>query len=139
MDKERFRDSFNAFLKMYFNSCREVYEDLDLKNVSDRQFRYLREIDKRESVTMSEIAQIFNLSKPTVTETIRTFEETGLIEKKRCKDDARVYNITLTKRGKLLAKTNVLESNKAMEKIFSRLDNQELQTLVRLFDKIGQV
>ncbi len=139
MDKERFRESFNAFLKMYFNSCREVYEELDLKNVSDRQFRYLREIEKRSSVTMSELAEIFGLSKPTVTETVRTFEETGLIVKKRCKEDARVYNITLTDRGKLLAKTNVYESNKAMEKIFSRLNAEELQTLVRLFDKIGQV
>ncbi len=139
MDKEVMRTSFNAFLKMYFDSCKEVYEELDLKELSDRQFKYLRAIDKKGSMTMSELAQAFDLSKPTITEVIRRFEDSGLIIKKRCKSDGRVSNITLTKRGKLLAKTNILESDKALHKIFQRLDADELKQLKRLFDKIGLV
>ncbi len=139
MDKERVRKSFNEFLKMYFQSCREVYEELDLEGISDRQFKYLRKIDEQGSVTMTELAEHFHLSKPTVTEVVRRFEEGGLIEKKRCANDARVFNITLTKRGKLLAKTNILESDRALEKIFASLDKKELETLIRLFDKIGKV
>ncbi len=139
MDKERVRKSFNLFLKMYFQSCREVYEELDLEGISDRQFKYLRKIDNQGSVTMTELAEMFNLSKPTVTEVVRRFEEGGLIEKKRCTHDARVFNITLTKRGKLLAKTNILESDRALEKIFATLDADELETLIKLFDKIGKV
>ncbi len=139
MDKERVRKSFNQFLKMYFQSCREVYEELELQGISDRQFKYLRKIDEQDSVTMTELAEFFHLSKPTVTEVVRRFEEGGLIEKKRCENDARVFNITLTKRGKLLAKTNILESDRALEKIFASLDASELETLIRLFDKIGKV
>jgi len=139
MDKETMRTSFNAFLKMYFNSCREVYQELDLKELTDRQFKYLRAIEKNTSMTMSELADTFDLSKPTITEVVRRFEESGLIMKKRCSSDGRVTNITLTKRGKLLAKTNVLESDKALEKIYNRLDDAELNLLKKLFDKIGQV
>ncbi len=139
MEKERIRQSFNAFLKVYFDSCREVYEELDFKGLTDRQFKYLREIDRRGSATMSEIAETFNLSKPTITEMVRRFEETDLIEKKRCESDGRVYNIRLTERGKLLAKTNILESDRALAKIFDRLDDEELRLLMKLFDKIGQV
>lgn len=139
MDKETMRTSFNAFLKMYFNSCREVYESLDLKELTDRQFKYLRAIEKHGSMTMSELAENFELSKPTITEVVRRFEESGLIQKKRCQKDGRVTNIVLTERGKLLAKTNVLESDKALEKIYARLDASELGLLKKLFDKIGQV
>ncbi len=139
MDKETMRTSFNAFLKMYFNSCREVYLELDLKELTDRQFKYLRAIEKNTTMTMSELADTFDLSKPTITEVVRRFEESGLIMKKRCSSDGRVTNITLTKRGKLLAKTNVLESDKALEKIYNRLDDAELNLLKKLFDKIGQV
>ncbi len=139
MEKETVRKAFNAFLKMYFQSCREVYEELDLEGITNRQFQYLREIEKNGSMTMSELAEAFDLSKPTVTEVVRKFTEAGLIEKNRCNEDHRVFNITLTERGALLAKTNILESDRALEKIFERLDEDEVRTLIKLFDKIGQV
>ncbi len=139
MDKETMRTSFNAFLKMYFDSCREVYEELNIKDIHGRHFKYLREIDKHGSMTMSELAEAFHLSKPSITEMIRKFEESNMIIRKRCSDDGRVYNIVLTDHGKLLANTNVLESDKALEKIFGSLDQEELTLLKKLFDKIGQV
>ncbi len=139
MNKETFRTSFNAFLKMYFDSCKEVYEELDLKGLKERHFKYLKAIDIHESVTMSELAEMFELAKPTVTEMLRKFEQTGVIVRKQCTDDARVYNITLSQRGKLLARTNTLESDRAMKKIFARLEEAELAQLKTIFDKIGKV
>ena len=140
MDKENVRKSFNKFLKMYFDSCKEVYQELDYGELlTGRQFAYLRMIDKHNEVTMSELADLFQLSKPTITEMIRRFEETGLIEKRRCKNDGRVSFISLTNQGKLLANTNLLESQRAVEKIFIRLDKTEIEVLAKLFDKIGEV
>jgi DNA-binding MarR family transcriptional regulator len=74
-----------------------------------------------------------------MTEIMHKFEQAGFIEKKRCDEDGRVFHITLTKRGKLIAKTNVLESDRAIGKIFERLSEDEIHTLKRLFDKIGRV
>ena len=139
MDKERVRESFNAFLKMYFDSCKEVYEELDLKELKEGQFKYLRAIEKAGSMTMSELAEAFDLSKPTVSEIVRKFEATGVITRERSSDDNRVFNITLTKRGELLARTNRLESDRAIDKINARLDESEVNQLLKLFDKIGQV
>ncbi len=139
MEKEIFRESFNAFLKLYFDSCKEVYEELDLKGLKERHFKYLKEIDKNGSVTMSELADTFELSKPTVAEMLKKFEDTGVIKRQRCDDDARVINITLTERGKILAKTNRLESDRAIDKIFALLSGEELDELKTLFDKIGKV
>jgi DNA-binding MarR family transcriptional regulator len=66
------------------------------------------------------------------------FEKAGFIEKKQCDDDGRVYHISLTKRAKLIAKSNVLESDRAIGKIFATLNDEEIITLKRLFNKIGR-
>ncbi len=138
MEKEPFRDAFNTFLKLYFDSCKEVYEELDIKGMTDRQFHYLRVIDKESDMTVSKLAKYFDLSKPTMTEIMHKFERAGFIKKTRCDDDGRVFYITLTKRGKLIAKTNVLESDRAIDKIFETLSAEEIHTLKSLFDKIGR-
>ena len=138
MDKETMRQSFNKFLKMYFDSCREVYESLDYKELTGKQFGYLRKIDEKGEITMGELADAFDLSKPTVTEMMRKFYETGLIEKRRCDSDGRVFFITLTEKGKLLANTNKLESERAVQKMYDRLTEAELNTLKGIFDKFGK-
>ncbi len=139
MDQEKVRLSFNKFLKMYFDSCREVYEELDYKELTGKQFSYLRKIDKSGEISMGDLADAFELSKPTVTEMIRKFDETGLIQKRRCETDGRVSYISLSPKGQLLANTNELESKRAVEKIFARLSEEEIATLTTLFNKIGQV
>lgn len=139
MDRETVRNSFNVFLKMYFDSCKEIYAELDNRElITGRQFEYLRMIDKHREVTMGELAELFQLSKPTVTEMAKKFEETGLIERRRCAKDARVTYISLTEKGQMLAKTNVLESQRAVEKIFQRLNEAEIEQLIVLFDKFKE-
>ncbi len=138
MDKETMRQSFNKFLKMYFDSCREVYESLDYKELTGKQFAYLRQIDEQGEITMGDLASAFDLSKPTVTEMVRKFDDTGMIQKRRCQSDGRVFFISLTEKGKLLANTNKLESERAVEKIFDKLTAAELATLKSIFDKFGK-
>lgn len=135
MKEEVLRKSFNVFLKMYFDSCREVYEEINFKELTGRQFQYLKEIYKNEKISPSSLARAFNLSKPTITEIINKFLDAELIVKENCIDDKRKYYIRLTKRGELLAKSNELESKKAVEKIFDKLSDTEIDNLVKIFNK----
>ena len=138
MDKEKVRQSFNIFLKMYFDSCKEIYEELDYGELlTGRQFSYLRMIDKHGEVTMTELADLFQLSKPTVTEMMRKFLDANLVKKRKCDHDGRVMYISLTEQGKTLAKTNVLESKRAVDKIYNTLKEEEILLLTKLFDKFG--
>ena len=77
----------------------------------------------------------FDLSKPTITEIINKFFDAKLIVKENCVDDKRKYFVRLTKRGELLAKSNVLESKKAVGKMFDKLSNTEIDNLVKIFNK----
>ena len=137
MEKEVVRQALNRFLKMYFNSSREVYEEINFKEITSTQFKYLKIIREHDHATFSELADLFGISKPTLTETINRFLSAKLVKKTRCANDQRVYYISLTKRGETLAMTNELESKKAVEKIFERLDEEDIEKAVELFDKMG--
>jgi DNA-binding MarR family transcriptional regulator len=137
MDKETVRLSFNKFLKMYANACNEVYDDIHFDRIKGSRFKYLKEIHRRQKTTLTELAEHFDLSKPTVNEVINKFEENGFIEKTKSEEDKRVVYISLTEMGRTLATTNILESKRAVEKIFNTLSSREVKTLTKLFDKFG--
>lgn len=137
MNKEEMRLALNKFLKLYFDACNEVYEEINFNQIKGIRFKYLKEIYKNEKMTITELAQTFNISKPTVTEVIKHFENNGIVEKVQCKDDKRIYFIHLTELGELLASTNKLESNRAVSKLEQTYTKNELEQLATLFNKIG--
>ena len=135
MDKESIRLSLNKFLKMYYDSCEEVYKEINFGRITGKQFKYLKEIHLREEVTQTELATTFCVSKPTMNEFIHKFYDSGIVKKRKCTEDKRVSYISLTEVGKTLATTNVLESKRATDKIIAKLNNEEIKALVTLFDR----
>lgn len=137
MANEAVRASFNRLLKLYFDSCKEVYEELGLdKKLSSKQFYYLKLIHDNPEMTVSSFAQLSKLKKPTVTELINRFEAAQMVHKRPCLKDKRKFFIELTEHGRLLAKTNELESRRITQKIASKLNEEQLQQLTSLMDQI---
>jgi len=137
LEKEKIRLSLNKFLKMYFLSCREVYKEISFGKITSTQFKYLKEIHLREEITLTQLANTFRVSKPTMNEFIHKFLDAKIVKKRKCVSDKRVSYISLTKIGETLATTNVLESKRAVEKMMNHLTEDEVETLVSLFDKFG--
>ena len=137
MEKEIIRESFNKFLKMYFDASREVYAEINFNQIKGLRFKYLKEIYKRKEVTLTELADHFSISKPTVNEVINHFMKNGIVAKRKSDEDKRISYIYLTAIGETLASTNTLESQRAVEKIIGKLDGEEVTELVTLFDKFG--
>ncbi len=137
MNNEELRLSLNKFLKMYFDSCKEVYDEINASRITGRQFRYLREIHKRKEVTSTELANHFKISKPSINEIINKFEDAKIINKRKSETDKRVTYISLTDIGVKLATSNELESKRAVENIIEKLDEKEILELKNSFDKFG--
>lgn len=136
MKKEDVRLALNKFLKLYFDACNEVYDEINFNQITGIRFKYLKEIYKRDFVTITELADHFDISKPTVTEVIKIFEDNGIVKKTRYKEDKRVIHISLTDLGKLLASTNKLESERAVLRLQEELSDQDIKTLTQIFNKI---
>ncbi|QVK20501.1 MarR family transcriptional regulator [Mycoplasmatota bacterium] len=136
MDKEILRLSINKFLRLYFKSCKEVYKEIGLDKISNKQFRYLNIIYNNENITASKFAKIAELSKPTVTEIINRFIESGLAIKNQSDFDKRVSYISLTTKGEVLATSNVIESSRFTDNVIAKLNSDELETLSKIFDEM---
>ena len=137
MDPETFRQTLNAFLKVYYDGSKALYQKMQLPELTQKQFKYLKAIDHDPTITMSDLAQHFNLSKPSITDIIQKFEDAGLIVKERSQDDGRIMILKLTELGKIMANTNQLESEAFTEHIFQALSDDELKTLYTLMQKVG--
>ena len=137
MDKEILRQSLNAFLKRYFEGSKELYQKMDLPELTQKQFKYLQALDTDPPLTMSDLAEQFFLAKPTVTDMVNKFKKAGLIKRTRSKTDQRIYHLTLTPLGLTMANTNIIESEEMTRFIQSQLSEEEQKTLKQLFDKIG--
>lgn len=135
MDQEQLRLSLNKFLKMYFNACREVYQEINFDRITKIQFKYLKAIRDLNETTLTELADKFNISKPSMNEVIVKFEKSKLIKKKKSKEDKRITLITLTDMGHTLATTNLLESQRAVKKMTETLTEEELRILQDIFDR----
>ncbi len=137
MEKEQVRISFNKFLKMYFDACNEVYDEINFNQIKGIRFKYLKEIYKRKEVTLTELADHFSISKPTVNEVINHFMDNGIVKKRKSETDKRINYIYLTEIGETLASTNMLESKRAVDKMFSVLTPKDIKQLTKIFDKFG--
>lgn len=135
MDQEQLRLSLNKFLKMYFNACREVYKEINFDRITKIQFKYLKAIKNFEKTTLTELADKFNVSKPSMNEVIVKFEKSGLIHREKSNQDKRITVITLTDIGNTLATTNLLESQRAVQKMTETLTKEETIVLQKIFDR----
>ncbi len=138
METEKVRLSINKFLKLYFDNCNTLYDEIGFDRISKKQFRYLKKIMKIEDCTASKLAAATGLSKPTVTEIIKNFITLNLVQKRIDDNDRRVAYIELTELGHTLASTNELESKRIAKVVMEKLDRDTVTTLVRIFDELGE-
>ena len=120
---------------MYFNACREVYKEINFDRITKIQFKYLKAIKNFEKTTLTELADKFNVSKPSMNEVIVKFEKSGLIHREKSNQDKRITVITLTDIGNTLATTNLLESQRAVQKMTETLTKEETIVLQKIFDR----
>lgn len=137
MDKEELRLSLNKFLKMYFDACREVYSEINFDRITKIQFKYLKAIKNMEDATLTKLSDHFLISKPSMNEVLTKFEKSGLIYKEKSDTDKRISYVKLTEIGMTLATTNMLESQRAVEKILETLNTDEVVLLQQLFEQFG--
>jgi DNA-binding MarR family transcriptional regulator len=102
------------------------------------QVEYLKVIDRHEYITISQLATEVHNSKPTVTELVKKFTAQDCVYKVKCHQDGRKAYLKLTDRGLKIARMeeNVLKD--LTQKILDRLTQEEVETLIFLFEKLGK-
>jgi DNA-binding MarR family transcriptional regulator len=116
-------------------SCKLI-DELNMSELTLRQIEYIKKIGKYDSITISGLAEILNLSKPSITEMVKKFIKLDCVYKKQCEEDGRVQYIYLTERGECIARFEDLEIKRLIAKIIESLDDGEINILISILLKV---
>ena len=109
--------------------------EFGILGIQARQSEYLRIIDQHPMLTSSRFAEILQITKPSVTEIVNKLIHEGLVLKKRCTNDGRVFYIELTEKGKNASRINDLRDQKLAGNLCRNLNSSEIETLAQLIRK----
>lgn len=93
-------------------------------------------IDKTQNCSLKTIAESLNVDNALITRNIKKLKELNYILKNPRKEDSRYFQLELTSKGKeVLSKVDKFQGL-WYEKITTGFNEEEIETLVKLFDKL---
>ena len=106
------------------------------KNINKNQVRALTFIKNYGSISMSELCNMLNIEKGSLTSMIDDLEKKKYVERMKYKKDRRKYNIVLTKDGDKMA-CEFLEHLK--ENLHDKIERIEKDNLGRFFESMNEI
>ena len=95
-------------------------------------------ISKNQPIPMHEIAESFQITKPTATSLIDILMKLGYVSRVEDKKDRRVTRIKLSKRGNDFLKTHMSKTSLKINKILNYLTPRDRKDLKRIIDTINK-
>jgi DNA-binding MarR family transcriptional regulator len=135
-NKEKLYKTYNGLMKIKGECSCKLIDELNMSELTLRQIEYIKKIGKYDCITISRLAEILDLSKPSITEMIKKFIKLGCVYKTQCQEDGRVQYIYLTDRGKCIAKFEDLEIKRLVDKMVESLNEDEINNLINILLKI---
>ncbi len=136
-DEERLFRLFEYLLQLKSECSSRIFSECGVPDITVRQIAYLKTIDKWGDITFSQLADITQNSKPTITEMIKKFERMECVYREPCPEDGRVLYIRLTRKGKRIARAEHDALRHAMAELMNSLDESEQSTIILLRKAVG--
>ncbi len=103
--------------------------------LSPTQVSILDQIQLNRELSVNKLSAALNLSPPTVSVAVKKMEENGYIRKSINNTDARVTNLTLTEKAKILHKQIEDYRLKKVKKLLTNLKDKEQEDFLLLLEK----
>jgi DNA-binding MarR family transcriptional regulator len=134
--KKYLYETYSGLMKVKGECSCKLIDELNMSELTLRQIEYIKKIGKYDAITISGLAEILNLSKPSITEMVKKFIKLDCVYKRQCQEDGRVQYIYLTERGECIARFEDLEIKRLVAKMLESLDHSEIDVLISILIKI---
>lgn len=114
----------------------EVSDRLGMSELKVNQLHYLKIIDRTVDITFGKLAEILNVTKPSVTEIVNKLIKLDVVEKARCTRDKRIFYIKLTEKGRNIARVPFLAEQRVVDIMINALDDEEIDTFITIIKKL---
>jgi len=127
---------FNRFM-LIKTECRfHIMDKHNITQLTLKQIEYLKKFDKREYVTISQLAKELSLSKPSITEMVKKFIQLDCVQKEQCNHDARIYYLFLTEKGKRIVRLEQITNAHFIRRVEKCLSKEEISLLIEILSKV---
>lgn len=103
------------------------------------QSHILYEIETKENPSIQQVADLLGIEVTTFSRQIQTLVKMGLVEKVPSPEDKRVTILTLTEKGKKVAKDIDRQVNDYLERIFLQMNDFERDTVQRSIKHLADI
>lgn len=128
---------FEKIDRYYQKNLKEHEFSEEYSDITYNIFLYLRKINSLDNPTVSKLANAMEVSKPSASNMVYKIMEKGLLKTKASPKDGRVCLLELTDKGKKVVEIENWADMRFFEKIHEILDEEELEILERIFEKIA--
>jgi DNA-binding MarR family transcriptional regulator len=116
--------------------------ELDAQGVTIPMWRVIGTLWRRKTCSMGELSDAAAVALTALSRLVGKMERDGIVERRRSPKDARVVMVTLTPRGRTIAK-RLIPPSLAMEKrVFAKLSTAEVRalraTLTTVYEALGE-
>ncbi len=125
------REAFHMFMSAVDIDCFRSLRDSHIgKNLSYADLLQLFIINHKENMTVSELAQRLNLSRPATTQKVNELVKLGLVVKTASKEDKRVVFLSLSEKVKYIPGTAKAET--VLDKVEEHFSEEEKQVFTKI-------
>lgn len=103
--------------------------DLDDSDLTSLQIMIVMGVYTHPDITMSELAQVLNISSAQLSRTMRVLEDKGLVHREHNKDNRRIVNVHRTKDGDKFAEAQIARIKEKLSDRMSTLAPQQITEL----------
>lgn len=100
------------------------------------QPRVLKTILENDSITQSELVEKLNVSKESVSTSLKRLSQNHLVNKTRDESDKRIIRLSLSEKGKQITEDSFAGINQLNQELFASLNEEEKKVLTSAFKKI---
>lgn len=124
-------DTLPKFVKKMFILVTPHLTDLQAK-ITFGQIHVLHELGQRDLVSMSELANIFKVSLPSMTETIDKLVKLNLVERVADQNDRRLVLIRLSSEGNKTWQNIRAARENAVKQLTEKLSSEDIETVMKM-------
>lgn len=110
-------------------------------DLSTGEFHLLQVVGRagEQGITVSEIADIIHVARPTASVAVNKLERKGFVSKERCRNDGRAIYVRLTRSGRLADNYHRYYHRQLFTQLTTEFTQEEKAALIKGVEKLNQI
>jgi MarR family 2-MHQ and catechol resistance regulon transcriptional repressor len=114
----------------------KIQKNIESFGLNPSEFGVLELLYHKGDQPVQKVAEKILVTSGTITYVIKKLEKKGLVERKRCEEDKRIYYVTLKSKGQQLMEEIFPKHEAFLDKLFSTIKQEDRELLINLLFKL---